>query len=51
MADGSDRSIHINLGRNHMTPEGEGGVAEGEHPEEEEDLEDRESRIRFTADI
>lgn len=38
-----------------MTPEGEGGVAEGEHPEEhpeeEEDLEDRESRIRSTADI
>lgn len=38
-----------------MRPEGEGGVAEGEHREEhledEEDMEDQESRIRSTDDI
>jgi len=38
-----------------MKPEGEGGVAEGEHREErlgdEEDLEDQENRIHFTDDI
>lgn len=38
-----------------MKPEGEAGVAEGEHREEclgdEEDLEDQESRIRSTDDI
>lgn len=55
VADRSDHSIHINLGKNHTKPEGEGGVEEGEHREErlgdEEDSEDQENRIHFTDDI